>query len=75
LYFLAEAGEFPFMALLFKRTIEFVYIYLCGGSLISDKFVITAGHCHRKYPGEEFFVTFGKVSHFKLFNFIQINNF
>lgn len=41
----AVAGEFPHMALLGYTDINGTVEWGCGGSLISDKFVLTAGHC------------------------------
>lgn len=40
---IAKAGQFPFIVSLQEGF--FRKEHFCGGSLISDKFVITAGHC------------------------------
>ena len=42
-------GEFPWAALLHLRSSETNKTDRCGGTLISNKHVITAGHCLRQF--------------------------
>ena len=44
----AEVSEFPWAALLVLRSSETNLTSRCGGSLISDRHVLTAGHCLRE---------------------------
>ena len=41
--------EFPWTALLVLRSKETQKTNRCGGSLISDRHVLTAGHCLREF--------------------------
>lgn len=45
--FSTYAGQFPWHAALYHRTSATSLEYACGGSLISDTFVLTAAHCVR----------------------------
>jgi secreted trypsin-like serine protease len=39
----ARAGQFPFAAAIYKTTEH--GRYFCGGALISNEWILTAGHC------------------------------
>ena len=38
-------GTFPWMASIGYMNLDSAWVHLCGGSLITKKFVLTAGHC------------------------------
>ena len=41
----SKLGEFPYMALL-GYVLDGDMYYLCGGSVLNKKYVLTAAHCH-----------------------------
>ncbi|XP_062546773.1 uncharacterized protein LOC134212700 [Armigeres subalbatus] len=43
-----QAGEWPWHASLWHRVSQGTYVYVCGGTLLSELYVLTAGHCVSK---------------------------
>lgn len=42
------AGEWPWHASIWHRVTQTTYAYVCGGTLLSELYVLTAGHCVSK---------------------------
>ncbi|KAL9896117.1 CLIP domain-containing serine protease 2-like [Glossina fuscipes] len=76
----AKPKEFPFMALLYYKN-EDKFTQLCGGTLISNKYVLTAAHCFYETSTPPNWVRLGELDYstdtddaspqdFKIENFI-----
>ncbi|CAB3246528.1 unnamed protein product [Arctia plantaginis] len=50
---IAELGEFPHMVALGWKDLTKKYKFKCGGSLISERFVLTVAQCSRVIPTKE----------------------
>lgn len=67
----ADPGEWPWMAALLRRGPQNAY---CGGVLITDRHVLTAAHCTRKFEPNEIFVRLGEYD-FRTFNETRSRDF
>lgn len=57
-----EVGEFPFMAAIAYQNLDREIEFDCGGAIVSEKFVVTAGHCSNLKGRQPQFVRVGRVS-------------
>ncbi|XP_028982631.1 chymotrypsinogen A [Diachasma alloeum] len=55
----AKPGQFPWMAMVHQLLTNAHHI-ICGGSIISERWVLTAGHCIVKDP-QKYLVVFGDI--------------
>lgn len=55
----AKPGQYPYMAVV-HRLVDYGVIDKCGGTIISNRWVLTAGHCVENKP-RIFLVVFGIV--------------
>lgn len=53
----ADPGEWPWMAALLTRGPDKAF---CGGALVTDRHVVTAAHCTKRYRREELYVRLGE---------------
>ncbi|RWS11937.1 Clotting factor B-like protein [Dinothrombium tinctorium] len=41
----AYPGEFPWSVAIFEKTLDGKLVHICGGSILTDRFILTAAHC------------------------------
>lgn len=50
----ATAGQFPYQIALLFNGMDSAFKHSCGGSILTGRFIVTAGHCRDEtYPGPE----------------------
>lgn len=52
----AKDGDFPYQASLYLDS-----FFMCGGSIINEKYILTAAHCTKGYPANRYNVGVGSV--------------
>lgn len=67
----ADPGQWPWMAALLRRGIPNAH---CGGTLITDRHVLTAAHCTQRLRPDEIFVRLGEYN-FRLYNETRSRDF
>ncbi|KAL7052456.1 hypothetical protein ACKWTF_004867 [Chironomus riparius] len=55
----SEFGEWPWQAAILKKDPK-ESVYVCGGTLISDSYIVTAAHCVKTYSGFDLRVRLGE---------------
>lgn len=72
----ADVGEFPFMAAIGYQNLDGDTDFDCGGAIVSEKFVVTVGHCANLKGKQPKLVRLGRVSTLKIFKkYVSLNVF
>lgn len=69
----AKPGQFPFLVSIRLKEATNNLTHQCGGSIVSDRFILTAGHCIYERNAENYTILLGAHHKFDIDNVYKID--